>query len=77
MVTMGASLANGGVNPITGKQVVAAKHVAPILSEMTLNGLSDMRARIGNCKALIEADLPRLLAPYTDSGCSSGNNPKL
>ena len=41
LVTMGACLANGGVNPITGKQVVAAKHVAPILSEMTLNGLYD------------------------------------
>ena len=41
LVTMGASLANGGVNPITGKQVVAAKNVAPILSEMTMNGLYD------------------------------------
>ena len=41
LVTMGVTLANGGVNPITGKRVVAAKNVAPILSEMTLNGLYD------------------------------------
>ena len=41
LVTMGATLANGGVNPVTDKQVVAAKNVAPILSEMTLNGLYD------------------------------------
>ena len=30
----------------------------PILARM-----SDMRAKIGNCRALIDADLPRLLAP--------------
>ncbi|MFP3516849.1 glutaminase A [Pseudomonas sp. SIMBA_077] len=41
LVTMGVTLANGGVNPITGKRVVEAKNVAPILSEMTLNGLYD------------------------------------
>ena len=41
LVTMGVTLANGGVNPLTGKRVVEAKNVAPILSEMTLNGLYD------------------------------------
>lgn len=41
LVTMGVALANGGVNPLSGKRVVAAKNVAPILSEMTLNGLYD------------------------------------
>ena len=34
LVTMGVTLANGGVNPLTGKRVVEAKNVAPILSEM-------------------------------------------
>ena len=41
LVTMGVALANGGVNPVTGKRVVQAKNVAPILAEMTLNGLYD------------------------------------
>lgn len=41
LVTMGVTLANGGVNPLTGKRVLEAKNVAPILSEMTLNGLYD------------------------------------
>ena len=41
LVTMGATLANGGVNPISGKRAVRANNVAPILSEMTLNGLYD------------------------------------
>ncbi|MGE8346673.1 glutaminase A [Pseudomonas helleri] len=41
LVTMGVTLANGGVNPLTGKRVVETKNVAPILSEMTLNGLYD------------------------------------
>ncbi|MGO2202600.1 glutaminase A [Pseudomonas helleri] len=41
LVTMGVTLANGGVNPLTGKRVVETKNIAPILSEMTLNGLYD------------------------------------
>lgn len=41
LVTMGVTLANGGVNPLTSKRVIEAKNVAPILSEMTLNGLYD------------------------------------
>ena len=41
LVTMGATLANGGVNPVTNTRVVAAKTIAPILAEMTLNGLYD------------------------------------
>ncbi|KMN18103.1 glutaminase A [Pseudomonas weihenstephanensis] len=41
LVTMGVTLANGGVNPMTQQRVVEAKNVAPILAEMTLNGLYD------------------------------------
>lgn len=41
LVTMGATLANRGVNPVTQQCVVEAKNVAPILAEMTLNGLYD------------------------------------
>ena len=41
LVTMGATLANRGVNPVTQQRVVEAKNVAPILAEMTLNGLYD------------------------------------
>jgi glutaminase len=38
---MGASLANGGVNPATGRRVVQAENVPPILAEMTMEGLYD------------------------------------
>ena len=41
LVTMGVTLANGGVNPMTQQRVVEAKNDAPILAEMTLNGLYD------------------------------------
>lgn len=41
LVTMGVTLANGGVNPVTGKRAVEAKNVAPILAEMTMSGLYD------------------------------------
>ncbi|MGE4372289.1 MAG: glutaminase A [Xanthobacter sp.] len=39
LAVMGATLAAGGVNPITGKRVVKEDHVAPILSEMLMEGL--------------------------------------
>ncbi len=39
LATMGATLAAGGVNPISGKRMVSAGNVAPILVEMTMEGL--------------------------------------
>jgi glutaminase len=39
LATMGATLANGGVNPSTGERVVATDNVPPILSEMAMEGL--------------------------------------
>lgn len=39
LATMGATLAAGGVNPLTGQRVIQRKHVAPILAEMTMEGL--------------------------------------
>jgi glutaminase len=39
LAVMGATLAAGGVNPITGERVMAHAHVAPILAEMVMEGL--------------------------------------
>lgn len=39
LATMGATLANGGVNPVTGERVVQAENVPPILAEMMMEGL--------------------------------------
>ena len=39
LATMGATLAAGGVNPVTGKRVIAAANVPHILAEMTMEGL--------------------------------------
>ncbi|BCP55552.1 glutaminase 1 [Kaistia sp. 32K] len=39
LAAMGATLASGGVNPLTGKRVVKAANVGPILAEMTMEGL--------------------------------------
>ncbi|MDH5856756.1 glutaminase A [Lampropedia aestuarii] len=39
LATMGATLANGGVNPITKKRVIQEGNVAPILAEMMMEGL--------------------------------------
>jgi glutaminase len=39
LATMGATLANGGVNPTTGKRVIAAANVPHILAEMMMEGL--------------------------------------
>jgi glutaminase len=39
LAIMGATLANGGVNPITAKRVIARANVAPVLALMAMEGL--------------------------------------
>jgi glutaminase len=39
LATMGATLAAGGVNPVTGQRVLAAANVPRILAEMSMEGL--------------------------------------
>jgi glutaminase len=41
LATMAATLANGGKNPVTGKQVIKAEHVPNILAVMATAGLYD------------------------------------
>ena len=41
LATMAATLANGGKNPVTKKQVIAAEHVPQILAVMATAGLYD------------------------------------
>ena len=41
LATMAATLANGGRNPVTSKQVIEFKHVAPTLAVMATAGLYD------------------------------------
>jgi glutaminase len=41
LATMGATLAAGGVNPITKQQVVNSAYVPHILAEMTMEGFYD------------------------------------
>jgi glutaminase len=41
LATMAATLANGGKNPVTGKQVMSAKNVPPTLAVMATAGLYD------------------------------------
>lgn len=41
LAVMAATLANGGKNPVTGKQVIAQEHVAKILAVMSTAGLYD------------------------------------
>lgn len=41
LATMGATLANNGVNPITGEQVIKRENIPYILSAMTMAGLYD------------------------------------
>jgi glutaminase len=36
---MGATLANGGVNPVSGEQVIEARHCAPVLAVMATAGM--------------------------------------
>ncbi len=39
LAIMGATLANGGVNPVTGQRVIAKSNVSHVLAEMTMEGL--------------------------------------
>ena len=39
LAVMGATLASGGVNPLTGDRVISAENVPHILAEMTMEGL--------------------------------------
>ena len=41
LARMGATLANNGVNPVTGKQVIKAESISYILSSMMMAGLYD------------------------------------
>jgi glutaminase len=41
LATMGATLANGGVNPVTKQRVIAEGNVPHVLAEMTMEGLYD------------------------------------
>src|SRR4029450_2201604 len=41
LATMAATLGNGGVNPVTKKKVVDAKHVPGVLAVMSTAGLYD------------------------------------
>src|SRR4051812_42271493 len=41
LARMGATLANNGINPVTGDRVIKAEDVAEILSTMTMAGLYD------------------------------------
>ncbi len=41
LATLGGTLANNGVNPITKENVINPKNIAPILAEMTMEGLYD------------------------------------
>lgn len=41
LAVMSATLANQGKNPISGEQIISSDHVAPILAEMTMEGLYD------------------------------------
>lgn len=41
LAQMGASLANNGVNPVTGERVIKAEDIPYILSTMTMEGLYD------------------------------------
>jgi len=39
LAVMGATLASGGINPVTGKRVIDGKHVPKVLALMMTNGL--------------------------------------
>lgn len=39
LAIMGGTIANGGINPVTKKQVVNKENIQPILAEMMMNGL--------------------------------------
>lgn len=39
LAIMGGTIANGGINPVTKKQVISKENIQPILAEMMMNGL--------------------------------------
>ncbi|MDD1794812.1 glutaminase A [Enterovibrio sp. ZSDZ42] len=41
LAVMSATLANRGMNPLSSEQIIAAQNVAPVLAEMTMEGLYD------------------------------------
>ncbi|USE34732.1 glutaminase A [Endozoicomonas sp. SCSIO W0465] len=41
LATLGGTLANGGVNPVTKEKVINPENIAPILAEMTMEGMYD------------------------------------
>lgn len=41
LATVGATLANGGVNPLSGKQLIKTENIPHILAEMVMEGLYD------------------------------------
>ena len=41
LAIMGGTIANGGINPVTKKQVVNKENIQPILAEMMMNGLDE------------------------------------
>jgi glutaminase len=43
LATMGATLANGGINPVTGKRVIAQANVSHLLALMAMEGLYTAR----------------------------------
>lgn len=51
LATMGATLANGGINPVTGERVVSARNVPRILAQMMMEGLytssGEFASRVG------------------------------
>lgn len=51
LATMGATLANGGVNPVSGERVVSADNVPRILAQMMMEGLytasGEFASRVG------------------------------
>ncbi|MFT5235489.1 MAG: glutaminase [Shewanella sp.] len=42
LATVGATLANGGVNPLSGKQLIKTENIPHILAEMVMEGLYDV-----------------------------------
>jgi glutaminase len=50
LAVMGATLANGGVNPVTAKRVIARANVAPVLALMAMEGLYTTSGDWASCQ---------------------------